>query len=119
MDDTRALNWVQRNRMRGWRSRVAVPVGDLAAGFAREAQEVDIELLRAADAVIRDVVDAGLAAHCRVGGLSGGTLVLYVDQPALVFPLRTRWSARLRGAMARIDTLRGVKQLRFEWKAAR
>ncbi len=92
------LSWVQSNRKR---AEHATPIGELVAKMAAsmpargDAEE--------AAAVIADLVDDEFRKHCRVAGQRNGPWVVNVDAPALVYPMRLRWSARLREALRQLD----------------
>ena len=109
----RRLSWVQSNRRRAER---ATPVGQLVAKMAAslpargEAEEVA--------AVMADQVDGEFRKHCRVAGQRNGPWVVNVDAPALVYPMRLRWSARLREALSRAGGRRLERELLFVYGSA-
>ncbi len=109
----RSLSWVQSNRRRAER---ATLVGQLVAKLAAsmpargEAEEVA--------AVMADLVDGEFRKHCRVAGQRNGPWVVNVDAPALVYPMRLRWSARLREALSQAGGRRLARELLFVYGSA-
>ncbi len=109
----RSLSWVQSNRRRAER---ATPVGQLVAKMAEsmsargEAEEVAV--------VMTDLVDDEFRKHCRVAGQRNGPWVVNVDAPALVYPMRLRWSARLREALSQAGGRRLGRELLFAYGSA-
>jgi hypothetical protein len=92
MDARKQMEWVQRNR--GPRSRtttIQAAVAELAAKLADEA-----EPLEAAAEALAGIVDEEFRRHCCVSKLSGTTLTIHVDEPAMVSLFRIQWGSRIR-----------------------
>ena len=95
--DTR-LEWTQANRAKRSRTcRVAEPVEQLVR---RIAADCDVSAARECAACLSGVVDEEFRRCCRIGASDGGTIVVAVDRPALVYPMRTQWLSLLQEALA-------------------
>ncbi len=109
----RRLAWVQSNRRRAERATlVGQSVAKMTASMpARgEAEEVAV--------IMADQVDDEFRKHCRVAGQRNGPWVVNVDAPALVYPMRLRWSARLREALLQAGGRRLARELLFVYGSA-
>lgn len=96
MPRDRRLEWTQKNRAR--RDRVQ------SAGSALKRVVEDVAVTGQAAAweaaeAVAGLVDGEFAAHCRITVAGGRRVIVYVDDPVLVQPLRARWLLRLREAL--------------------
>lgn len=66
--------------------------------------------------VLADYVDEEFQRHCRIV-VRGRTVVINVDAPTLVYPMRMRWLSRLCEIMANSNR-RGVDRVVFEFGTA-
>ncbi len=88
------LKWIQANRRKTERvQRASVPIqrlteSMLAGAGVEGAKRVALEAAA--------IVDDEFRAHCRIWSADRGALIVYVDDPALVWPMRLRWSGPLR-----------------------
>ena len=115
MSDDSRLRWVWQNRKRVPRERL---VGDLLAFKARELQSGEEELARGVASAIAGIVDQDFMRHCRIGSLSNGAIVVNVDEPALVCPMRLRWLDVLSGALRRSGPGRAIRSIVFRYDKA-
>lgn len=90
------LWWVQKNRTKKARGR---RVGDVLGVLARGPQLSVSDAPQVAASVVGRLVDQEFMSHCRIASLSGGTMVINVDEAALVYAMRMRWLDTLRSAL--------------------
>ncbi|MGB2986961.1 MAG: DciA family protein [Phycisphaerae bacterium] len=64
---------------------------------------------------ITELVDDEFRSHCRVTVMDGRTLVINVDGPGLVYPMRMRWLAPLRRAQSASSWGHRVNKIVFEF----
>ena len=109
MDDDTRLQWVMRNRTR--RSRVR-PIGESLQRCSAQLGAAT-EAARGVAAAIAPVVDADFREHCRVGLADGGTCVVSVDSPSLVYSMRQRWLSPLRTELTKAGSGRWGRKIVF------
>ena len=107
------LSWVQQNRARRTCMNHA---GLLVARVAEQLQQGSSPAGAELAAVLAGVVDEDFKAHCRVGGVRGGKLVVTVDHPGRVAPMRLRWLSRLQEIGSRNGRGRQVGSSRRAWR---
>ena len=88
--------------------------GFLVARVAERLQQETLPACAELAAALAGVVDMDFKAHCRVAGLRSGKLLLMVDHPARLAPLRLRWLCRLQEIMSRKSRGRRVAGVVFE-----
>ena len=64
-------------------------------------------------AALATLVDAEFLAHCRVAGLTQGTLTISVDEPGLLWGMRRRWALNIRDGLARLCRPNPVTRIVF------
>ncbi|MHC5111481.1 MAG: hypothetical protein ACYTHJ_16565 [Planctomycetota bacterium] len=106
MDDRKKLQWIQRNRQRPGREKLAV---NLVDSIARSVLDDGCgpRLLQA----IHDSVDDAFRQHCRAS-VERGTLVITVGEPGMTDWMRRRWTQKLRLEVC--EPLR-LNKIRFEY----
>ena len=105
------LGWIHQNRSRRTRERRA---GDVLGSLAREVRPADAERLHAVISTVASLVDQAFMRHCRVATLSKTAMVVTVDEPALVCPMRLRWLT-LRKTLCVGRPGRGVRSIIFRY----
>lgn len=105
------LFWVQRNRSRRERVRLA---GVLMSALAGEVSGRTAVRAAKARETIEAVVDEEFRAHCRVSIGGDEVLVVEVDSPVLVHWMRRKWERVLSGA-ARRASGGALSRVRFEY----
>lgn len=96
---------VRKDRMQ----RIGTPVGQLV----EEALGSGAEAAREVALVLASRVDEEFQRHCRVV-VRGRTLVINVDAPTLVYPMRMRWLSQLCQVLSSFDR-RAVDRVAFEF----
>lgn len=88
------LKWIQLNRGKKERAqRAAVPIQRLVENMLAGA---GVETAKRVALLATDIVDEEFRTHCRIGSGQRGAVIIYVDDPTLVCPMRLRWSEPLR-----------------------
>lgn len=106
------LEWIQENRAKKDRVRT---VGDAVEQLvSRVVESRDIAAMRKAAEVLSGLVDNEFRRHCHVAAADNGKLAIHVDNPALVYPMRLRWSIPLRDALSRAGRLAPGARVVFE-----
>lgn len=106
------LKWIQGNRTR--RDRVRTVGGAVTQLVGRVVESRGITAMRKVADVLSDLVDDEFRRHCHVAAADSGNLVIGVDNPALVYAMRLRWSIPLRDALARAGRLAPGARVVFE-----
>jgi hypothetical protein len=106
------LGWVHQNRTRRTRERRA---GDVLGSLAREVRPAEAEHLRAVISTVASLVDQAFMRHCRLASLSKAAMVVNVDEPALVCPMRLRWLDALRKTLCMGRPGQGVRSIIFRY----
>ncbi len=104
------LGWVQQNRAKKTRCRRA---GDVLGVLARGAQLSVSDAPQLAASIVACLVDREFMSHCRIASLSGRTMVINVDEAALVYAMRMRWLDTLRSALPIRGTQPVVTEVEF------
>ncbi len=96
------LKWIQANRRTKDRmQRAFVPIQRLTENMLSGA---GVEAARQAALVVADIVDDEFRVHCRLWSAGRGTLIVQVDNPALVCAMRLRWSGPLNEGLSTVKT---------------
>ncbi len=94
------LEWVQTNRSGKDRVR---PIGTRVEQLVEEAlRGTRSKLAEQLASAIACAVDDDFKAHCRLCTAQHGVLIVHVDNPVLVYPMRLRWWSVLRESLSRI-----------------
>ena len=106
------VEWIQANRTR------KNPVQPVGAAVERVTAQLlqgrELQAAREAVMAIAAVVDEEFRRRCRVVVEERGTLVVNVDSPALVYPMRLRWTSVLRDVLARTRSASPIRRIVFE-----
>ncbi len=105
------LGWVQRNRTRRTNEHRA---GDILGALARRERLSANDAVLAVASTVARLVDREFMTHCRIASVSKGTMVVNVDAPALVYPMRMRWLDTLRTALCKRRTRTLVAAVVFQ-----
>ena len=109
MDDN-ALYWVTRNRAR----RDSVRRAGEFVGWLSDGVESEHGGLRDAAQLIAGVVEGEFHDHCRVGAVQGNSVVIYVDEPGMIAPMRLRWSTNVLRALQAQKEFKAVRRVIFD-----
>jgi hypothetical protein len=110
------LKWIQENRRRTERvQRAAVPIQRLTQSMLAGAGAEGAKRVALAAA---DIVDDEFRAHCRIWSAEKGALIVHVDEPALVCPMRLRWSGPLREGLVSVKVGRLTHGIVFRYGEA-
>ncbi len=88
------LQWIQANRGKKERAqRAAVPIQRLVENMLAGT---GVEAAKRVASVAADIVDEEFRTHCRIWSIQRGAVIVHVDDPTLVSPMRLRWLGPLR-----------------------
>ncbi len=94
------LKWVQTNRSGKDRVR---PIGTRVERLVEEVlRGTRNKLAEQLASVVACAVDDDFKLHCRLCMAEHGVLIVHVDNPVLVYPMRLRWWSVLRESLSRI-----------------
>jgi hypothetical protein len=110
MDHGCQLEWIQKNRSRRPRTRLA---GVWVERLARKADSN--ELLSPIAEAVADLVDEEFRTHCRLADIRAGTLVVQVDRASLVYPMRLHWLRPLSRRLRERAATRRIGRISFEF----
>jgi len=97
--DEQRLQWIQRNR--GPRARGEQTAGQAADKLLQRKLAPAHDRAAEAAALLGEAVDDEFAARCRVAGVFGDSLVIYVDHPDYAYRMRQTWTAPLLALLKR------------------
>ena len=97
MEGNHQLRWVQRNRLCRDRTQ---QVGERVYQLARELEAGGRARARGLARVITTIVDQEFCRHCRITVAGSNTVLVNVDDAAMVYVMRARWLAPLQRAYA-------------------
>lgn len=106
------LKWIQANNTRRNRTRL---VGGMIERLVKQAAGAGAEEVSRVAAVVADLVDDDFRRCCRLVLGEEGVVVINVDHPALVQPIRQRWLVPLREALLGRRTPARVRRIVFAY----
>lgn len=99
MDQRSRIEWIQHNRRRSERVRhISESVGRCVERVAAAT-----DAARQLAAAAAPVVDEEFRRHCRIAVGQGGTCIVNVDSPSMVYSMRQRWLPTLREVWTQLD----------------
>lgn len=112
MEHDPRLEWIQANRTRKAR------VQPVSAAIQRITEQLlrgqDSRAAREVLMIVAGTVDEEFRRRCRVLVESRGTLVVTVDSPALVYPMRLRWAPALHDLLVGARCASPIRRIVFE-----
>ncbi len=106
------LKWIQANRTRRDRTR---RVGEMIERLVEQAAGTGAEEASRVAAIVADLVDDDFRQCCRLVFGEEGVVVINVDHPTLVQPMRQRWLVSLREAMVGRRTPTRIRRIVFAY----
>ena len=104
------LEWVHRNHQPAER---VESIGSLAVQLAQSQWG----RMAMDDLVVSEVaayVDDAFRRHCSLQTINHGQLVVLVDHPSLVYPMRVRWQGRLGKRLVQTCRSAGIRSVFFK-----
>jgi hypothetical protein len=88
--------------------------GGFVADLATQLESGNGVLCAAVEA-INPVIDDDFRRHCTVGAIGKGALIIHVDSPGLVAPIRTRWTGVILEAVQQVREFSRIRRVTFEF----